>query len=83
MRRDGEVLMAKAATIFQGGSQRFFFKGNNERWRGIVSDEDLARYDTKLEAMVSGPCAKWLEKGRSCCRRPTGGRRLKDIALSC
>jgi aryl sulfotransferase len=64
MRRDGEVLMASVATIFRGGSQRFFFKGKNERWRGIVSDEDLALYDAKLEAMLTRPCANWLEKGR-------------------
>ena len=64
MRRDGEVLMARAATTFQGGGQRFFFKGRNERWRDIVSEEDLARYDAKLQTL-SGPCAKWLEKGRS------------------
>lgn len=65
MRRDGEVLMAKAATTFQGGSQRFFFAGKNERWRGAVRDEDLDRYNAKLETMLSRPCARWLEKGRS------------------
>ena len=57
--------MAKAATTFQGGSERFFFKEKNERWSGIMRDEDLARHDAKLEEMLSGPCAKWLEKGRS------------------
>jgi aryl sulfotransferase len=64
MRRDGDTLMAAVASLFQGGRQRFFFKGTNERWRGIFRDEDLALYDATVQAMLSPECAKWVARGR-------------------
>jgi aryl sulfotransferase len=64
MRRDGEILMSAVAGLFQGGSQRFFFKGANEQWRGIFRDEDLALYDATVQAMFSPECAKWVASGR-------------------
>jgi aryl sulfotransferase len=60
MRRDGDTLMAAAASLFQGGSQRFFFKGTNERWRGIFRDEDLDLYDATVQAMLS---PEWCQVG--------------------
>jgi len=64
MRRDGEALMSAAARLSQGGGQRFFFKGTNERWRGIFWDEDLALYSTTVQAMLPPECAKWVASGR-------------------
>lgn len=64
MRRDGEKLMAKAATTFREGSKTFFYKGSNERWRGVVSDEDLAVYDAKVRSTLTPLCVRWLEEGR-------------------
>lgn len=64
MRRDGDTLMAAVASLFQGGSQRFFFKGTNERWRGIFRDEDLALYDATVQTMLLPECAKWVASGR-------------------
>jgi aryl sulfotransferase len=63
MRRDGDVLMAKTASLFKDGSQGFFFKGTNERWRDVVASEDLAAYDTKLNALPP-ECARWVSQGR-------------------
>jgi aryl sulfotransferase len=64
MRRDGASLMASVADTFQGGPERFFHKGSNERWRGIFRDEDLARYDAKVRALLSPECARWVARGR-------------------
>jgi aryl sulfotransferase len=64
MRRDGDALMSAVAGVFQGGSQRLFFKGTNEQWRGIFRDEDLALYDATVGAMLSPECAKWVASGR-------------------
>jgi len=64
MRRDGNVLMARAASVFKDGSQGFFFKGTNGRWRGGVSEDDLAAYDAKLEAVLPQTCASWVSHGR-------------------
>ncbi len=64
MRRDGATLMSTVASIFKEGSDRFFFKGTNDRWRGIVSDDDLALYEAKAEAIFPSDCARWVEQGR-------------------
>lgn len=63
MRRDGDTLMSDVASIFKHGSQGFFFKGTNERWRGVVDKEDLALYEAKAAAMLSPACARWIAHG--------------------
>jgi aryl sulfotransferase len=64
MRRDGDTLLAKAASQFKDGSRGFFFKGTNERWRGVFRDEDLRLYDAKLQMLPSRECAQWVNGGR-------------------
>lgn len=64
MRRDADTLMADVASLFNHGSQGFFFKGCNERWRGVVADEDLELYEAKVAALLSPDCAYWIAHGR-------------------
>lgn len=64
MRRDGPTLMSSVSILFKEGSERFFFKGVNQRWRGLVSDEDLALYKAKAEKMLSPDCFRWVSRGR-------------------
>ena len=64
MRRDGETLMANVASMFRDGSRRFFFRGTNERWRGVAAAEDLALYDSKIEQRLSPAAARWVSQGR-------------------
>jgi len=79
MRRDGDTIMGAVAQSFQEGSRRFFFQGTNDRWRGVVSKDDLALYEAQAKATLSPPCADWLAKGRlatgdpeQCEREPAG-----------
>lgn len=67
MRRVGEVLMPRVLKTFEGGVDRFFHKGENDRWRGVLSEDDLALYERKVKASVSPACAAWLERGRLGC----------------
>ena len=48
---------------FEGGAERFFFKGNNGRWRDLLTDDDLALYDTAAGTLDPG-LRLWLESGR-------------------
>lgn len=64
MRKAGDLLMANMAEIFDGGSQRFFYKGCNERWRGVFREDDLALYDSKVNETLPPECARWLAQGR-------------------
>ncbi len=65
MRRDGDALLSTAAATFKSGGRGFFFKGTNERWRGVATDEDLALYDAKAEATLAPDCARWVARGRA------------------
>lgn len=64
MRRSGGQLMPRLLATFEGGTDRFFFKGENDRWRGVLHERDLAAYDRKLKSRVAPDCARWLERGR-------------------
>jgi aryl sulfotransferase len=48
---------------FEGGAARFFFKGDNGRWRGVLTDEDLALYETAASTL-DPTLRQWLEHGR-------------------
>lgn len=64
MRRAGHQLMPRVLKTFEGGVERFFYKGENDRWRGVLSEDDLALYERKLSASLSPACAAWLTRGR-------------------
>jgi aryl sulfotransferase len=53
--------------FFEGGQRRFFFKGTNERWRGVLTEGDLALYEEAKARVLSPDCAAWLETGGPVC----------------
>jgi aryl sulfotransferase len=53
-----------AAMIFEGGVERFLFKGTNGRWRGVLDDADLALYEQAV-AKLDPDLRAWLEGGRA------------------
>jgi aryl sulfotransferase len=64
MKRDGAALMPGAAAIWHGGSDRFLNRGTNQRWRGILSADDLVAYDAIAAAGMSPALRAWSEAGR-------------------
>jgi aryl sulfotransferase len=50
--------------IFEGGIERFLFKGTNGRWRGVLTDDDLALYE-RAAATLDPELRAWLEGGRA------------------
>ena len=48
---------------FQGGSDAFFYKGTNGRWREVLDAEDLALYEETKKRVLPAECARWLERG--------------------
>jgi aryl sulfotransferase len=64
MREAGGELMPFTRTMFREGPQRFFNKGVNGRWRGVLTDDDLALYDAKVREKFSPGLATWLAAGR-------------------
>ena len=51
------------AMAFEGGAERFFFKGDNGRWRGVLTDGDLALYEAAASTL-DPVLRQWLEGGR-------------------
>ena len=64
MRAAGDQLMPFTKVMFAEGSQRFFNKGINGRWRQVLTDDDLALYDARVRDMLSPGLAAWLDGGR-------------------
>lgn len=64
MKRDAAVIAPNAEEIWDGGAERFVFKGTNGRWREVLTEEDLARYDTLVRQKWTPGLAAWIEGGR-------------------
>jgi aryl sulfotransferase len=51
--------------IFEGGAKGFLFKGTNGRWRDVLTDNELARYEKRASECLPAAALQWLEHGRS------------------
>ncbi|CAE8585649.1 unnamed protein product [Polarella glacialis] len=50
-------------TLWKNGGNDFIFKGTNQRWKGVLSDEQVAAYEEKANRVLPPKCAKWLQEG--------------------
>ncbi len=50
--------------FWDGGAKTFVNKGTNRRWQGILTDEDVARYEAEAEKQLGVECARWLATGK-------------------
>ena len=64
MKSSGDALMPQTKSMFAEGSKRFFNKGQNGRWHGVLSEGDLALYADAVRKMRKPGLADWLENGR-------------------
>jgi aryl sulfotransferase len=62
MKQDAIRNQESTALMFEGGARRFFHKGTNGRWRDVLTDEDLALYETAA-ARLDPELRRWLEVG--------------------
>jgi len=63
MKKHGEELMPQAKMILSGGSDSFFHKGTNGRWRDLLDADELRLYDTAADRELTPECRRWLEQG--------------------
>ncbi|HEY2774305.1 MAG TPA: sulfotransferase domain-containing protein [Candidatus Binatia bacterium] len=49
--------------MFVGGAESFLFKGTNGRWQGVLTPEELARYEQKSRELLPPDLKKWLDRG--------------------
>jgi aryl sulfotransferase len=62
MKRDAIRTEEHLGLIFEGGANRFFHKGTNGRWRGVLTESDLALYEAAAGAL-DPELRAWLEHG--------------------
>ena len=66
MRRQGADLIPALQKLWgDQGSDRFFNKGMNRRWKGVFRSDDLALYDAKVRSAFEPDLAHWVEHGSS------------------
>ena len=63
MKRDGPILMGGASAAFEGGSDRFLFKGSNGRWKDELSADDWVLADKLVDRFPPG-LRSWVQNGR-------------------
>ena len=63
MRTEARGIDDPMSMAWAGGADQFFFRGTNGRWRDVLSDDDLALYDTAA-ATLDPELRIWLEHGR-------------------
>jgi aryl sulfotransferase len=51
------------AEIFKDGAHSFYYKGTNNRWKDVLTADDLALYEAAAERNLSKSCRAWLEEG--------------------
>lgn len=63
MKRQGELYAPGGGHFWKGGAETFLHKGSNGRWRDVLSDKELAYYETACERVLTPECRVWLENG--------------------
>jgi aryl sulfotransferase len=63
MKTHGAELMPMLSPLLKGGSDAFFNKGTNGRWREMLSSEELKLYDEVAKRELTVDCRQWLEHG--------------------
>ncbi len=63
MQKNSAKIDENSESNLKGGSKSFFHKGGGGRWRGLLNEERLAKYEEVASRGVSPECRHWLEKG--------------------
>lgn len=62
MRREGKSLMPTADAAFERGHEGFLFQGRNQRWREVLTDEDITLYRTTAARELPADLNTWLSR---------------------
>ncbi len=63
MKRAAAAADNQMELFFTGGTNTFFNKGTNGRWRDVLTEQDLALYDVAIQKTLPADAARWLENG--------------------
>ena len=63
MKRNAAKVAPLGGSIFEGGAERFVYRGTNGRWRDVLTAEDCRRYEATAREKLGDDCAMWLTEG--------------------
>jgi aryl sulfotransferase len=63
--RENADKVAPFDMMFEGGAKGFLFKGTNGRWRDVLTEAELDRYQQRANELLPDAAVTWLEQGRA------------------
>jgi aryl sulfotransferase len=63
MKDNAEQFAPMGGKVWKGGAKTFIYKGVNQRWKDVLSAEDIRRYEAIAVAQLGPACAHWLATG--------------------
>jgi aryl sulfotransferase len=64
MKRNADKSVPLAGAPWDGGARTFIHKGQNGRWRELLTDDDCCRYEARALAELGPACSEWLASGK-------------------
>lgn len=64
MKSDGAAILPGIEMAFKGGHETFLNKGTNGRWKGVLTEADIAMYRARAAEELPAGLNDWLEHGR-------------------
>ena len=49
--------------FWDGGAETFIHKGTNGRWRDVLSEDEVRKYEDEAYRQLGPACAHWLATG--------------------
>jgi aryl sulfotransferase len=65
MKRQGEAMLPHLRMVFDHGADRFINKGVNGRWKDVLTQHDLERYDALVRRKFTPAQGAWVAQGRA------------------
>lgn len=62
-KKNADRITGDMTETFRDGNRTFFHQGRNGRWKGVLTEEDLALYRKAMDRLPAD-LAEWLESGR-------------------
>jgi aryl sulfotransferase len=63
MQKNADTVAPLNGALWEGGGKSFIFKGTNERWREVLSEEQVAAYEAKAVEELGAECAEFMATG--------------------
>jgi aryl sulfotransferase len=64
MKKNGSALVPTLSELFERGADDFIHKGTNGRWRDVLAQEDIEKYERLARERLTSDCAHWLATGQ-------------------